>query len=55
MQYRCHQNATCTNTIGSFKCDCDAGFNGTGIVCEGKLEIKLSTHEKKKNIESDRP
>jgi hypothetical protein len=39
--YPCHQNATCTNSIGSFECDCNEGFNGTGFVCEGKISAKI--------------
>lgn len=32
----CHVNASCINTVGSFYCDCNAGFLGNGIDCEGK-------------------
>ena len=27
--------ANCTNTIGSYTCACNNGYNGTGIVCSG--------------------
>ena len=27
-------NAACTNTIGSFECDCNDGFAGDGIMCQ---------------------
>ena len=30
----CHDDATCTNSVGSFSCACDAGYDGDGIVCE---------------------
>jgi len=30
----CHTNANCTNTIGSFECDCNEGYIGNGTFCE---------------------
>lgn len=32
----CHGNASCINTLGSFYCDCNAGYFGDGNDCEGK-------------------
>ena len=32
----CAENATCTNTIGSYLCTCNEGYIGDGSVCEGK-------------------
>ena len=32
----CHENAICTNTLGSFTCQCQNGYTGNGITCNGK-------------------
>lgn len=29
----CSANATCTNTVGSFACACNAGYTGNGVTC----------------------
>ena len=29
----CDENASCTNTVGSFKCTCKFHFTGDGITC----------------------
>ena len=31
----CHVNATCKNTLSSYKCTCKTGFIGNGTTCEG--------------------
>ena len=31
----CHVNALCTNTLGSYVCQCKPGFSGDGRTCEG--------------------
>lgn len=30
--YRCHSNARCANTVGSYTCKCIPGFHGDGQV-----------------------
>ena len=37
----CHSNANCTNTPGSYKCNCTEGFQGNGINCEGKVKLLI--------------
>jgi hypothetical protein len=37
---RCHQRATCTNTVGSYRCSCNTGYRGTGFTCQGLLVIQ---------------
>ena len=32
----CHENAICTNTNGSFICQCENGYTGNGTACNGK-------------------
>ena len=31
----CNTNAQCTNTVGSFFCVCNSGFQGDGMTCSG--------------------
>ena len=31
----CSANADCSNTVGSYRCDCREGFEGTGKLCSG--------------------
>ncbi|XP_028400846.1 fibrillin-3-like [Dendronephthya gigantea] len=42
--HRCHSQATCNNTIGSYTCTCNEGFIGNGNVCNDKDECALETH-----------
>ena len=35
----CHMNAICTNTHGSYVCDCQPGFNGNGQCCSGEFNL----------------
>ena len=32
----CHANASCTDTQGSFVCECNTGYSGTGFNCSSK-------------------
>lgn len=33
----CDSNATCTNTLGSYLCECEDGFTGDGRACAGEV------------------
>ena len=33
----CDQNANCTNTDGSYTCECNEGYAGDGFECSSKL------------------
>lgn len=35
----CHANAFCTNTEGSYNCQCVDGYRGNGMVCKGMIII----------------
>lgn len=39
--HNCDENATCTNTDGSYTCSCASGYSGDGITCNG-LECVFS-------------
>ena len=36
--HNCDGSATCSNTVGSFTCTCNSGFNGDGLTCTGKIK-----------------
>ena len=36
----CHQNANCSDTIGSYTCTCMLGYSGNGTYCEGKYGME---------------
>ena len=40
----CSTNANCSNTLGSFDCQCKDGFVGDGKNCTSKHIIKLWQH-----------
>ena len=37
----CHDNATCTNTDGSYECACNTGFSGDGINCTSEMPFYI--------------
>ena len=38
----CHDNATCTNTDGSYICECIDGYIGDGFNCSGTVTNESS-------------
>lgn len=36
--HNCARHATCTNTAGSFKCNCAPGWIGDGLKCTGEAD-----------------
>ena len=43
-RHRCHTNATCTDTIGSYTCSCNTGFTGNGKACTDLNECSGGAH-----------
>ena len=41
----CSDDATCTNTDGSFSCACDDGYTGDGVSCSDNDECALGTDD----------
>ena len=39
----CHENASCSNTPGTFVCNCASGYSGNGLLCTGLCLIKFSS------------
>ena len=38
-------NATCSDTDGSFYCNCTEGFEGNGTYCDGNLWLVFNLRE----------
>ena len=43
----CHDNANCTNTVGSYNCSCNGGFEGNGTHCQGIAVVFIITHSRR--------
>ena len=39
----CDENAQCSNINGGFNCNCNAGYQGSGVQCAGNWSRKLLT------------
>ena len=37
----CGVNAECSNTLGSYNCTCEDGYEGNGTNCTGQSEAKV--------------
>ena len=40
-QHNCNVNATCNNTIGTFICTCNPGYEGDGVNCTSETNIVI--------------
>ena len=45
--YPCHVNADCTDTFGSYICQCSDGFTGDGLMCNGNFLSFFGIHQQK--------
>ena len=39
----CHDNATCSDTDGSYTCTCDIGYTGDGFNCDSEFVIFVTS------------
>ena len=39
----CDVNAVCINTHGSFICQCQSGYSGNGVTCDGMRNLIMSS------------
>ena len=44
LSHDCHLYADCMNIPGSFNCTCKPGYNGTGVLCDGRIYMYIYTH-----------
>ena len=42
---KCHADATCHNTIGSYACSCNSGYHGNGTSCTDDDECVTGTYD----------
>ncbi|XP_065055560.1 fibrillin-2-like isoform X2 [Rhopilema esculentum] len=49
--HQCSLNATCTNSIGSYNCQCKLGFSGNGLHCIDVDECLENSHNCDSNAE----
>ena len=40
LMHTCHMYASCTNTPSGFECNCNDGFAGDGMFCEGNVLLQ---------------
>ena len=40
--YPCDENADCTNTVGTFDCNCKISYFGDGFTCSGEINNSIS-------------
>ena len=43
--HECDSNADCTNTVGSYSCQCRSGYTGDGNTCTGRFILQIIIRE----------
>lgn len=46
-KHRCDPNARCQNTHGSYRCQCNVGFEGDGFTCRGTAYLFIGHSSKR--------
>ena len=41
VSHDCSSNTNCSNSVGSFQCNCQSGYTGDGRACQGKCKLVL--------------
>ena len=44
-EHDCNKHATCKNSEGTYRCECDAGYRGDGFECEDHNECIPGLHQ----------
>lgn len=39
--HNCHVDATCNDTVGSFICECNEGYQGNGVECQSEITTSV--------------
>ena len=53
MHHFCDSNATCTNTLGTYTCECDAGYIGNGFICQGIFHCSVCIYNNSYNRDAE--
>ena len=46
-EHNCHKHATCVNSEGSYRCECNVGYRGDGFECDDHNECVPGLHQER--------
>ncbi len=52
--HTCDLYATCMNTMGSYECMCNMGYEGDGFICSGRILRQVVVNYVQSNIHSSK-